>query len=179
MLGKIEGNRKRGPSMSCTDSIKEAMGLSLRMLGRAAGDRTLHHHPFSTSPAVRADFVICNNKQLSGGERMTVCSHRNVEEKMGTCGPGPACWRTQSCRPPCSALCQRGWPCGLRSQALLASARWLVLVNGWCLQEIGGQQGTRSPAGYFPFSVSASAASPVPVPSSWSGCHLVTPGPEL
>lgn len=42
MLGKIEGSRKRGrPNIRGTDSIKEATGISLQKLSKAAEDRTL------------------------------------------------------------------------------------------------------------------------------------------
>lgn len=40
--GKVEGSWKRGkPNMRWTDSIREAVGMSLQELRRAAEDRTL------------------------------------------------------------------------------------------------------------------------------------------
>ena len=42
MLGRVEGNRKRGRSnMRWTDSLKETMGLSLQELSRVDEDRTI------------------------------------------------------------------------------------------------------------------------------------------
>ena len=42
IAGKVEGRRTRGrPNRRWIDSLKEAVGMSLQKLSRAAGDRTL------------------------------------------------------------------------------------------------------------------------------------------
>ena len=65
MMGKIEGSGKR-PNRRWIDFIKEALGMSLQELSRAAEDRTLWTSLTRGFPRVRADQQHITHTKKSG-----------------------------------------------------------------------------------------------------------------